>query len=94
MKYYTITVDRHVKNRNYKALAIYKTKTPAEAKMIFALTYGVELYPEDINEGINIPTGFDDLLNEHVKKVIVKVKSNSEDAPPLVSYQNMIVMEY
>jgi hypothetical protein len=70
-----------------------KDKTEATAK--FLNTFGPQYYNEiDLVEGIHIPQGFDRLLTDQARKYILKVKTKAEDAPPLMSYQNMLYLTY
>lgn len=96
MCYYTITLD-HTSNKegHKRAIMILDAKDNIEATAKFLTTFGSQ-YSKEVNlsEGIHIPEGFDRLLTEQAKKYILKVKSKSEDAPPLMSYQNMIQLDY
>ena len=70
-----------------------KDKTEATAK--FLNTFGPQYYNElNLTQGIHIPEGFDRLLTDQARKYIMKVKTKAEDAPPLMSYQNMIHLNY
>ena len=96
MCYYTITLDHTNAQEGHKrAIMILDAKSKKEATAKFLNTFGPQYYNElTLTEGIHIPQGFDRLLTEQAKKYILKVKSKSEDAPPLMSYQNMIHLNY
>lgn len=96
MCYYTITLDHNVPNEGHKrAIMILDAKDKTEATAKFLNTFGPQYY-NDINlvDGIHIPEGFDRLLTEQARKYIMKVKTKAEDAPPLMSYQNMLYLTY
>ena len=96
MCYYTITLDHtNAKEGHKRAIMILDAKSENEATAKFLNTFGPQYYNNlTLTEGIHIPQGFDRLLTEQAKKYILKVKSKSEDAPPLMSYQNMIHLNY
>lgn len=96
MCYYTVTMDRSSgKDGHTRAIMILDAKDKKEAIHKFLNTFGAKYY-NDINviEGITIENGFDQLLTDQAKKYILKVKNKAEDAPPIMSYQNMIHLEY
>lgn len=95
MCYYTVTMDHANGDGHTRAIMILDAKSEQMAKINFTRSFGFDHY-EDIavSEGIHIPSGFDRLLTEQVKKYILKVKNKTEDAPPLLSYQNMIHLKY
>lgn len=96
MCYYTVTLD-HVSNENghTRAIMILDAKSEINAKIQFTRSFGFEHVDDlKVQEGIHIPEGFDRLLTEQAKKYITKVKTKAEDAPPLMSYQNMIKLNY
>lgn len=96
MCYYTVTLDHNVPNEGHKrAIMILDAKDKTEATAKFLNTFGPQYYNEiDLVEGIHIPEGFDRLLTEQARKYILKVKTKAEDAPPLMSYQNMLHLTY
>jgi hypothetical protein len=96
MCYYTITLDKNVPTEGHKrAIMILDAKNENEAVKEFLHSFGFNHYNElNVVEGIHIPEGFDRLLTEQVKRYILKVKTKAEDAPPLLSYQNMIQLNY
>jgi len=96
MCYYTVTLDHHSNTEGHKrAIMILDAKDKQEAETEFLVAFG-PMYYKDVNvmEGIHVPEGFDRLLTEQAKKYILKVKTKAEDAPPLMSYQNMIHLNY
>lgn len=96
MCYYTVTVDRSSgKDGHTRAIMILDAKDKREATAKFLNTFGPQYYNEiTVTEGIHIDNGFDRLLTEQAKKYILKVKNKTEDAPPVLSYQNMIHLKY
>lgn len=96
MCYYTITVDRSSGTDGHtRAIMILDAKDKREATAKFLNTFGVQYYNDiAVTEGIHIDNGFDRLLTEQAKKYILKVKNKTEDAPPVLSYQNMIHLKY
>lgn len=96
MCYYTITLDHSVPSKGHKrAIMILDAKDKKEATANFLNTFGPQYYNDIIlTEGIHIPEGFERLLTEQARKYILKVKTKAEDAPPLMSYQNMIHLNY
>lgn len=94
MCYYTVTLD-HVSNKDghKRAIMILDAEDEEEAEAKFSHSFGTH---NNINviQGIHVPEGFDRLLTDQAKKYIMKVKTNAEDAPPLMSYQNMIHLNY
>lgn len=96
MCYYTVTLDHDVAGEGHKlAIMILDAKDKNEATAKFLNTFGPQHYNNlELTEGIHIPAGFDRLLTEQAKKYILKAKTKSEDAPPLMSYQNMIHVKY
>jgi hypothetical protein len=95
MCYYTVTLDHVASEGHKRAIMILDAKDKTEATAKFLNTFGPQYY-NDLNlvEGIHVPEGFDRLLTEHAKKYILKVKTKADDAPPLMSYQNMIHHKY
>ncbi len=96
MCYYTVTLDHNVPSEGHKrAIMILDAKDKTEATAKFLNTFGPQYYNEiDLVEGIHIPQGFDRLLTDQARKYILKVKTKAEDAPPLMSYQNMLHLTY
>jgi hypothetical protein len=96
MCYYTVTLDHNSTKEGHKrAIMILDAKNRDDAAGRFLLTFGSAYCNElDITEGIHVPAGFDRLLTEQAKKYILKVKTKAEDAPPMLSYQNMIHLNY
>jgi homoaconitase/3-isopropylmalate dehydratase large subunit len=96
MCYYTVTLDHNVPTEGHKrAIMILDAKDKTEATAKFLNTFGPQYYNEvKLIEGIHIPEGFDRLLTEQARKYIMKVKTKAEDAPPLMSYQNMLHLTY
>ncbi len=96
MCYYTVTLDHNVPTEGHKrAIMILDAKDKTEATAKFLNTFGPQYYNEiDLVEGIHIPQGFDRLLTDQARKYILKVKTKAEDAPPLMSYQNMLHLTY
>lgn len=96
MCYYTITLDHTSSKEGHKrAIMILDAKDRVEAEMRFSNSFGSHLSKDvKVNEGIHVPEGFDRLLTEQAKKYIMKVKTKADDAPPLMSYQNMIHLNY
>lgn len=96
MCYYTITLDKNVPSEGHKrAIMILDAKDKNEATAKFLNTFGPQYYNEiELVEGIHVPAGFDRLLTDHARKYIMKVKTGAEDAPSLMSYQNMINLTY
>jgi hypothetical protein len=96
MCYYTLTLDHNVPNEGHKrAIMILDAKDKNEATAKFLNTFGPQYYNDvKLTEGIHVPEGFDRLLTEQARKYIMKVKTKAEDAPPLMSYQNMLHLTY
>lgn len=96
MCYYTITLDSNIINEGHKrAIMILDAKDKTDATAKFLNTFGTQYYNDvNLTEGIHVPEGFDRLLTDQARKYIMKVKSKAEDAPPLMSYQNMIHLNY
>ncbi len=96
MCYYTVTLDHNVPTEGHKrAIMILDAKDKTEATAKFLNTFGPQYYNEiDLVEGIHIPQGFDRVLTDQARKYILKVKTKAEDAPPLMSYQNMLHLTY
>lgn len=96
MCYYTITLDHIASGEGHtRAIMIVDAKDKTDATARFLNTFGPKFYNEiNLSEGIHIPQGFDRLLTEQARKYILKVKSKAEDAPPSMSYQNMITLNY
>lgn len=96
MCYYTITLD-HTSNKegHKRAIMILDARNKEEAEKEFLIAFGPIYYKDiEVTEGIHVPEGFDRLLTEQVKRYILKVKTKAEDAPPMLSYQNMIHLNY
>ena len=96
MCYYTLTLDHNATGEGHtRAIMIVDAKDKTDATAKFLLTFGSK-YHNNVQtiEGIHVPEGFDRLLTDQAKKYILKVKSKAEDAPPLMSYQNMINLSY
>lgn len=95
MCYYTLTLDHNGSEGHVRAIMILDEPDEDEAKMTFAESFGSE-YIDAVQaiKGIHIPQGFDRLLTEQAKKYILKVKNKTADAPPVMSYQNMIRLSY
>lgn len=95
MCYYTVTMDRcSGKDGHTRAIMILDAKDKTDASAKFLNSFGPQYYNDiTITEGIHIEQGFDRLLTEQARKYILKVKNKSEDAPPLLSYQNMIHLQ-
>ena len=95
MCYYTVTMDRASgKDGHTRAIMILDAKDKTEATAKFLNTFGAKYYNDiSIKEGIRIEDGFDRLLTDQAKKYILKVKNKTEDAPPVLLYQNMIHIE-
>ena len=93
--YYTLTLDHNGSEGHVRAIMILDEQSEDDAKVTFADTFGSQ-YIDAVNatQGIHIPAGFDRLLTEQARKYILKVKTKAEDAPPLMSYQNMIHLNY
>ena len=96
MCYYTITLDHDVPKEGHKrAIMILDAKDKTEATAKFLNAFGTQYHDNiSLTQGIHIPQGFDRLLTEQARKYIMKVKTKAEDAPPLMSYQNMIHLNY
>lgn len=95
MCYYTITLDQSNGEGHVRALMITDAKDKEDAEKQFLLTYGPQYYNNlNIVEGIRIENGFERLLTDHVKKYILKAKTNTDNDYPLVQYQNMIKLAY
>jgi hypothetical protein len=96
MCYYTVTLEHTSNTDGHKrAIMILDAKNKEDATARFLLTFGTDYYKDvKVIEGIHVPEGFDRLLTEQVKRYILKVKTKAEDAPPLLSYQNMIQLNY
>lgn len=96
MCYYTVTLDYTSPDEGHiRAIMILDAKNEQNAKIQFTRSFGFNHYNEvEVTEGIHIPNGFDRLLTDQAKKYIMKVKTKAEDAPPLLSYQNMIKLNY
>lgn len=96
MCYYTVTLDHAATDKGHtRAIMIVDAKDKTEATAKFLNTFGPQYYNEvKLSEGIHVPEGFDRLLTDQAKKYIMKVKTKAEDAPPLMSYQNMIHLNY
>ena len=95
MCYYTITMDHVSGGGHTRAIMILDAEDEYEAEKQFLVAFGPEYYKSvNVTKGIHIESGFDKLLTDHAKKYILKVKTKSDDAPPLISYQNMIHLKY
>jgi hypothetical protein len=96
MCYYTITLDKASSSSGHtKAIMILDAKDKTEATAKFLNSFGAMYYNDiDVIEGILIPEGFDCLMTEQAKKYILKCKSDKKGSTPLVSYQNMIRLNY
>lgn len=96
MCYYTVTMDRASSQDGHtRAIMILDAKNETEATAKFLNTFGAKFYNDmHITKGIHIEQGFDRLLTEQAKKYILKVKNKAYDAPPILSYQNMIHLAY
>ena len=96
MCYYTVTLDHNVLGEGHnRAIMSLDAKDKTEATAKFLNTFGPQYYNDiELTQGIHIPQGFDRLLTDQAKKYIMKVKTKAEDAPPLMSYQNMIHLNY
>jgi hypothetical protein len=96
MCYYTVTMDRVASGEGHtRAIMILDAKNKTDATAKFLNAFGPKFYNDvSVVEGIHIESGFDRLLTEQAKKYILKVKNKTADAPPLMSYQNMIHLEY
>lgn len=96
MCYFTVTLDHNVPDEGHKrAIMIVDAKSEKEATAKFLNTFGPQYYNHiALEQGIHIPQGFDRLLTEQARKYILKAKTKADDAPPLVSYQNMIHLSY
>ena len=96
MCYFTITLDHDVPKEGHKrAIMILDAKSETEAAAKFLNAFGTQYHNDiELTQGIHIPRGFDRLLTDQARKYIMKVKTKAEDAPPLMSYQNMIHLNY
>lgn len=95
MCYYTVTMDHNDGTGHTRAIMILDSKDETEATAKFLNTFGAKYYNDiHITKNIHIPEGFDRLLTEQAKKYILKVKSKTEDAPPILSYHNMIHLKH
>lgn len=96
MCYYTVTMDRVASGEGHtRAIMIVDAKDKADASAKFLGSFGAKFQDDiTITEGIHVERGFDRLLTEQARKYILKVKNKTEDAPPLMSYQNMIQLSY
>ena len=96
MCYYTITLDHDIPKEGHKrAIMILDAKSETEATAKFLKAFGTQNHDNiSLTQGKQIPQGFDRLLTDQAKKYIMKVKTKAEDAPPLMSYQNMIHLNY
>ena len=95
MCYYTVTLDHTSTEGHKRAIMILDARDKTDATAKFLNTFGPQYYNDvTLSEGIHVPAGFDRLLTEQAKKYIMKVKTKAEDAPPLMSYQNMIYLNY
>ena len=47
-----------------------------------------------VNEGIHIENGFNDLLTDQARRILVKIKSNSSTAPDDFVYTNQTYISY
>lgn len=94
--YYTITLDYLATGEGLtRGLMIQFAKNEDEARKHFADVYGSYFaMGADVKKGIHINEGYDDLLTDMSKKFILKIKTKSEDRPPMFSYQNMIHFNY
>lgn len=95
MCYWTLTLEHTDPDSHKRAIMIVDAKNKNEATAKFLNTFGPQYYNEvALTEGIHIPSGFDRLLTEHVKKYILKVKSGTDDAPAKLEYHNMIDLSH
>ena len=95
MCYYTLTLDHTGSEGHIRAIMILDEEDECAAKGRFVNTFGSEyINAIETIKGIHIPAGFDRLLTEQAKKYILKVKNKTKDAPPIMSYQNMIRLGY
>lgn len=95
MCYYTITLDQCNSEGHVRALMITDAKNETEATAKFLNTFGPQYYNKlDIVQGIRVENGFERLLTDHVKKYILKAKTNADNDQPLMQYHNMIKLGY
>ena len=94
MCYYTITLDNCDSEGHIRALMITDAKNKEEAGNRFLLTYGSKYTDKlNINEGILIDHGFNELLTDVAKKALVRIKTNN-NAPSDFLYSNQLCLKY
>lgn len=93
--YYTVTTDYMATGEGHtRAMLIIFAKNEQEARKIFGLTFGAFFaLSADVVKGIEIGE-YQDLVTEYAKKLILRVKSKSDDAPPMFSYSNSVHVNY
>ena len=96
MKYYTVTSDYNpVDGGNSHALLIMKATSKTMALNYFQSLYGFTASNKaNVLEDIHIENGFNDLLTEQAKKILVKIKSKNPSAPADFTYTNRTHTKY
>lgn len=94
--YYTITMDYMATGEGHsRAILIQYAQSEDEARENFKNVHGAYFTQfAKVTKGIHIDDGFQDLITEYAKKLILKVKSKNPDAPPMFSYSNCIHVNY
>lgn len=92
MKYYTVTSDyKPTDGGNSHAILIMQGSSEGSVLETFQNFFGFNAAQKaSIKEDIHIENGFNDLLTDQAKKVLVKIKSKSPTAPTEFSYINRI----
>lgn len=94
--YYTVTLDYTATGEGHtRAILIQYAFNENAAREHFGRihdTYFAQC--ATVVKGIHIENGFQDLVTDYAKKVILKVKSKNPDAPPMFSYSNSIYVNY
>jgi len=94
--YYTVTSDyMPLEGGNTHAIVIAKASSETVALEYFQSIYGFQAaMSAKPREGIHIDNGFNELLTDEARKIIVKIKSKSPTAPTDFSYSNKIHVNY
>ena len=90
-EHFTITLN----HGGLKAIMIQQAENEHQAYNEFVEVFGA-FYRDlcHLTEGIHIENGFQDLITEGARKLLLKVKNGSPDAPKVFSYLNSMVVQY
>jgi hypothetical protein len=93
--YYTVITDYFATGEgHHRMILIVFTRNDKAALYEFGKMFGVfYTYGAEVKEGIDVED-YQDLLTEHAKKVIIKIKSGDKNAPPMFGYSNSTYVNY